>query len=87
MLGLPLPLRRRLLPQWQRCHRRLPEFQCDQPTGAPFDVTGNQFAPQYNVDQDRNRFRVRVRMGAEVDMGENLTAGVDEWPPARTTLR
>lgn len=45
-------------------------------TGAPFDVTGNQFAPQYNVDQDRNRFRVRVRFGAELDMGENLTAGV-----------
>jgi hypothetical protein len=45
-------------------------------TGAPFDVTGNQFAPQYNVDQDRNRFRIRIRMGAEVDMGDSLTAGI-----------
>ncbi len=45
-------------------------------TGAPFNVTGNQFAPQFNVDQNRNRFRIRVRFGAELDMGERLTAGV-----------
>lgn len=45
-------------------------------TGAPFDVTGNEFAPQYNVDQDRNRFRIRVRLGAEMDITRNLTAGI-----------
>lgn len=44
-------------------------------TGAPFDVTGNQFAPQLNVDQDRNRFRIRARFGIDVDLGENFTSG------------
>ncbi len=45
-------------------------------TGAPFDVTGNEFAPQFNADQDRNRFRIRVRLGAEADISRNLTAGI-----------
>lgn len=45
-------------------------------TGAPYDVTGNEFAPQFNVDQDRNRFRIRVRMGAEMDLTKDLTMGV-----------
>lgn len=45
-------------------------------TGAPFDVTGTLFSPQYNVDQDRNRFRLRARAGAEVALGEGLTAGL-----------
>ena len=45
-------------------------------TGAPYNVTGNEFAPQYNVDQDRNRFRIRVRMGAEMDVTKNVTMGV-----------
>ncbi len=44
-------------------------------TGAPFDVTGNQFAPQLNVDQNRNRFRIRARFGADIDLGENFTSG------------
>jgi opacity protein-like surface antigen len=45
-------------------------------TGAPFDVSGNQFAPQYNVDQNRNRFRFRARFGAELDLNENITMGL-----------
>ena len=45
-------------------------------TGAPFDVAGNQFSPQLNVDQDRNRMRLRARFGAEADLGENFTAGL-----------
>ncbi len=45
-------------------------------TGAPFDVSGNTFAPQTNVDQDRNRFRLRLRIAAEVDMGEGFSAGI-----------
>jgi len=45
-------------------------------TGAPFDVTGNQFAPQFNADQDRNRFRIRLRIGAEMDVADHFTAGV-----------
>ena len=45
-------------------------------TGEPFDVTGNEFAPQYNTTQDRNRFRIRIRLGAELDINDHVTAGV-----------
>jgi hypothetical protein len=45
-------------------------------TGPPFDVTGTVFSPQYNVDQDRNRFRLRARAGALVELGEGFTAGL-----------
>ena len=48
-------------------------------TGAPFDVgpvSGTAFSPQNNVDQDRNRFRLRARLGTEVDLGEGFTAGI-----------
>ncbi len=45
-------------------------------TGPPFDVTGTVFSPQYNVDQDRNRFRLRARAGAAMDLGGGLSAGL-----------
>ena len=45
-------------------------------TGAPFDIAGTAFSPQYNVDQDRERFRLRARIGADVDLGQNFTAGI-----------
>ncbi|MGC4017472.1 MAG: putative porin [Luteolibacter sp.] len=45
-------------------------------TGAPFDTTGTQFSPQYNVDQDRTRFRLRARVGAEIDLDDGFTAGL-----------
>jgi hypothetical protein len=45
-------------------------------SGAPFDVAGTVFSPQYNVDQDRTRIRLRARIGAEVDLGEGFTAGM-----------
>ena len=45
-------------------------------TGAPFDVTGTEFSPQNDVNQDRERFRLRARIGADVDLGENFTAGI-----------
>jgi hypothetical protein len=45
-------------------------------SGAPFDVSGTVFSPQLNVDQDRSRFRLRFRIGAEVDMGDGLIAGM-----------
>ncbi|MEO6054694.1 MAG: putative porin [Chthoniobacterales bacterium] len=44
-------------------------------TGAPFDVSGNQFSPQYNVNENRNRFRIRARFGADMDLGENYSMG------------
>lgn len=45
-------------------------------TGSPFDVAGSLFSPQFNVDQDRNRVRLRARLGFEADLGENFTAGI-----------
>ncbi len=45
-------------------------------TGAPYDVSGTLFSPQLNVDQDRQRLRLRARLGAEVDLAEGFTAGL-----------
>lgn len=44
-------------------------------TGLPFDTAGNVFSPQYNVDQDRHRTRIRARAGAEILLGEGFNAG------------
>src|SRR5262245_6209655 len=45
-------------------------------TGPPFDVRGTLFSPQINVDQDRERFRLRARFGLAADLTENFTAGI-----------
>ncbi len=45
-------------------------------TGAPFDVAGNQFSPQLNVDQNRNRMRLRARFGADLNLGQGFTSGI-----------
>jgi hypothetical protein len=45
-------------------------------TGAPFDVAGTTFSPQNDVDQDRERFRIRARIGADVDLEDGFTAGI-----------
>ncbi|MES2659600.1 MAG: putative porin [Verrucomicrobiota bacterium] len=45
-------------------------------TGSPFDTSGTQFSPQYNVDQDRQRNRLRARAGADILLGEGFNAGV-----------
>ena len=44
-------------------------------TGAPYDISGTQFAPELNVDKDRNRIRIRARFGADVDFGDGFTGG------------
>jgi hypothetical protein len=44
-------------------------------TGAPFDVSGTQFSPQLNVDEDRNRFRFRFRAGAAFDLEDGFSGG------------
>ncbi len=44
-------------------------------TGAPFDVSGTQFSPQYDVDQNRQRFRIRARLGAAIDLSNGFTTG------------
>lgn len=45
-------------------------------TGAPFNTAGDQFSPQLNVDQDRNRIRLRARFGADLNLGEGFTSGI-----------
>ena len=45
-------------------------------TGSPFDTSGTVFSPQLNVDQDRQRIRLRARFGVESDLGEGFTAGL-----------
>ncbi len=45
-------------------------------TGAPFDTTGSQFSPQYNVDQDRHRTRLRARLGTEIMLGDGFNGGI-----------
>ena len=45
-------------------------------TGLPFDTTGNVFSPQYNVDEDRHRLRIRVRAGADIMLGDGFTIGL-----------
>lgn len=44
-------------------------------TGPPFDVTGTQFAPQWNTDQNRNRFRLLARFGLGINLDDNFSAG------------
>ncbi len=41
----------------------------------PFDVAGTLFSPQYNVNEDRDRTRIRFRLGAEIDLRDSFTAG------------
>jgi hypothetical protein len=47
-------------------------------TGAPFDVSNANVvpSPKLNVDQDRNRLRIRARLGTAIDLGENFSAGI-----------
>jgi hypothetical protein len=46
-------------------------------TGNVFNVAStNPFLPQFNTNQERDRFRLRLRIGAGIDLGENFTAGV-----------
>jgi len=45
-------------------------------TGNPFDVAGNTFPPEYNVDKDRQRFRFRVRVGLNADLGDGFSIGI-----------
>lgn len=45
-------------------------------TGPPFDVSGTVFSPQLNVDQDRQRLRLRARFGLEADLSNGFSAGI-----------
>ena len=44
-------------------------------SGDPFDIAGSQFSPQFNVDQERQRARLRFRLGAEMDLEDRFAIG------------
>jgi hypothetical protein len=45
-------------------------------TSTPFDLAGSVPEPQYNVDEDRERMRIRARLGADVDLQDGFTTGL-----------
>jgi hypothetical protein len=45
-------------------------------TGSPFDTAGLVFSPQYNTDQDRQRYRMRARLGAEFTLEDDWMVGL-----------
>ena len=46
-------------------------------TGSGFDVNSAAPAlPEYNVSQDRNRFRLRARFGTDIDLHEGFSVGL-----------
>jgi hypothetical protein len=47
-------------------------------TGAPYDASKSNpnYAPQYDVDQDRNRTRLRARFGTDILLGDGFNAGI-----------
>ncbi|MCX6874655.1 MAG: putative porin [Verrucomicrobia bacterium] len=45
-------------------------------TGTPFDTSGFLFSPQHNVDQDRQRTRLRARLGTEIMLGDGFNGGI-----------
>jgi hypothetical protein len=44
-------------------------------TGQPFDTAGTTFSPQLNVDQRREKLKLRARFGVDVDLEDGFTAG------------
>lgn len=50
-------------------------------TGSPFQEDNSAYVnpaiwPSYNATQDRNRFRFRARLGADIDLFDGFTAGL-----------
>ena len=45
-------------------------------SGSPYDLRSTAYAPQRNVDQDRNRLRLRARLGAEINLENGFTVGL-----------
>jgi hypothetical protein len=43
---------------------------------SPFLFGGPAQPPSFNVDQDRNRFRLRARFGLDANLGEGFSSGV-----------
>ncbi len=45
-------------------------------TGQPFDTAGTNFSPQLNTAENRQRFRTRVRMGANIKLDDDWMVGL-----------
>ena len=47
-------------------------------TGSPYDISDNNsyYASTYNAGEDRNRTRLRARLGADIDITNNFSAGM-----------
>lgn len=49
-------------------------------TGSPINILPSALAlnppPQWNVNQNRNRYRMLVRLGTGIELGDNFSAGV-----------
>ena len=45
-------------------------------TGNPYDLNSLYFWPTYNTDQDRNRARLRARLGMDADLLYGFSAGL-----------
>lgn len=47
-------------------------------TGNPYDISSYQTTPypKYDTDQDRNRFRLRARLGLNADLSDGFVAGL-----------
>ncbi|MBX3739749.1 MAG: putative porin [Akkermansiaceae bacterium] len=47
-------------------------------SGSPYNAgnSARNFPPLYNVDQDRDRARIRLRAGAEIMLGDGFDAGI-----------
>lgn len=53
-----------------------PNFNAINTSSTPFDTSGTQFSPQHNVDQDRERTRLRVRLGTDIMLGDGFNGGI-----------
>ncbi|MES2920318.1 MAG: putative porin [Verrucomicrobiota bacterium] len=53
-----------------------PNFNAINTSSTPFDTSGTQFSPQYNVNEDRKRTRLRARLGTDIMLGDGFNAGV-----------
>ena len=49
-------------------------------TGSPINILPSALAlnppPQWNTDQNRNRYRMLVRLGTGIELGDNFSAGI-----------
>lgn len=45
-------------------------------TGSPYDIRSMEYPPILNTTEDRNRFRIRARLGVEADLFDGFTAGL-----------